>query len=93
MDAADRFAVVVNGWFDGERRRSGGPTTLLVEGGILADLSAGDDGGALAAQGIPVARGDFLIPGLIDTHVHLFLDGAPPTLGFARSTSSSRSRR
>lgn len=79
--AADRFAVVVNGWFDGERRRSGGPTTLLVEGGTLADLSAGDNGGALAAQGIPVTRGDFLIPGLIDAHVHLFLDGAPTDAG------------
>ena len=39
-------------------------------------MAAGDHAAALAAQGWPVERGAFLMPGLVDAHVHLFLDGA-----------------
>ena len=71
----DRLAVVVDEWFDGERRH--GPATLQVSGGIVAAIDAGDHGAALAARGCAVERGAFLMPGLVDAHVHLFLDGAP----------------
>lgn len=74
--SADRFALVVDAWFDGERRHTG-PATLQVEGGRLAAVTPGDHGAALAAQGWRIERGAFVLPGLVDAHVHLFLDGAP----------------
>lgn len=69
-------AVVVDGWFDGERRH-GGPTTFTVSSDHISDIAPGDHGAALAARGLSVERGAFLLPGLVDAHVHLFLDGAP----------------
>jgi imidazolonepropionase-like amidohydrolase len=71
-----RFALVVGGWFDGESRHAG-PTTLKVVDGRLVGVTPGDHGAELAALGWPVERSAFLMPGLIDAHVHLFLDGAP----------------
>ena len=70
-----RFALVVGDWFDGETRR--GPATLKVVDGCLAGVAEGDHGAALAEQGWPLTRGAFLMPGLVDAHVHLFLDGKP----------------
>lgn len=78
MNAApDRFAVVADAWFDGEQRHDGGPTSFQVAAGVLQAISRGDHADRLGAQGWPVRRGAFLLPGLVDAHVHLFLDGAP----------------
>ncbi|MBI4986421.1 MAG: amidohydrolase family protein [Rhodocyclales bacterium] len=74
--SAQEFAVCVDGWFDGERHRPE-PTSFVVRAGKIADVSAGDHGAELAAQGQAVLRGGFLMPGLVDAHVHLFLDGQP----------------
>ncbi len=73
----NRFALVAAEWFDGERRHSGGPTTFKVVDGRLVGLAEGDHGKSLAAQGWPLQRVAFLMPGLVDAHVHLFLDGGP----------------
>jgi len=70
------FAVVTDEWFDGVARQAG-PVTFLVRDGRLAEVSGGDAGAGLAARGLEVRRGGFLMPGLVDAHVHLFLDGAP----------------
>jgi len=75
ISAAPAFAVVVDEWFDGERRRGGEATTLRVVDGRIADIERGDRGVELAGRGLPVLRGGFLMPGLVDAHVHLFLDG------------------
>lgn len=73
-----RFALVATEWFDGERRHAGGPTTFQIADGRLIGLAEGDHGAALAAQGWPLQqRAAFLMPGLVDAHVHLFLDGGP----------------
>lgn len=75
--APNRFALVAAEWFDGERRHAGGPTTFKVVDGRLVGLAEGDHGETLAAQGWPLQRVAFLMPGLVDAHVHLFLDGGP----------------
>ena len=75
--ALPRFAIVADEWFDGERRHAGAPTTMKVVDGRLVALAEGDHGATLAAQGWPVQRVPFLMPGLVDAHVHLFLDGGP----------------
>jgi imidazolonepropionase-like amidohydrolase len=76
MTSPDRFALVVDEWFDGEQRHAE-RTTMTVVDGRLASVAAGDHAEALAAQGWGIERGAFLMPGLVDAHVHLFLDGAP----------------
>lgn len=75
-DTPNRFAVVAREWFDGERRHSG-PVTMKVTGGRLVAIADGDHSEALTQGGWPVERGAFLMPGLVDAHVHLFLDGKP----------------
>jgi len=70
------FGVVVESWFDGEARRNGA-TTFVVKDGRIDDIAEGDRGADFARRGIAVHRGAFLMPGLVDAHVHLFLDGAP----------------
>ncbi|MCC7059311.1 MAG: amidohydrolase family protein [Burkholderiaceae bacterium] len=74
---SDALAVFVEGWFDGERHHAQAPSTFIVRGGRIADIAAGDQRQALAARGVAIEHGAFLMPGLVDAHVHLFLDGAP----------------
>jgi imidazolonepropionase-like amidohydrolase len=76
MNAQNNFALVVDEWFDGEQRHAD-RSTIKVEDGRLASVAAGDHADKLTQQGWPVHRGAFLMPGLVDAHVHLFLDGAP----------------
>lgn len=71
------FAVVAGGWFDGERRHEAGAATFVIRGGRIAEIAAGDHGADLARRGLAVTRGGYLMPGLVDAHAHLFLDGAP----------------
>jgi hypothetical protein len=40
-------------------------------------IARGDVATEVAPPGCTVERGAFLMPGLVDAHVHLFLDGAP----------------
>lgn len=70
------FAVFVDGWFDGERHHGGVPSTFVVRAGRIEDIAPGDRRPALQARGVATERGAFLMPGLADAHVHLFLDGA-----------------
>jgi imidazolonepropionase-like amidohydrolase len=74
MDASS-FAVVVDEWFDGERLQRERHTLRIVDG-RLESAAPGDHGDALAQAGWRVERGAFLMPGLVDAHVHLFLDGS-----------------
>lgn len=72
-----KFAVVATeGWFDGERSHAGA-VSLRISEGMVESIAAGDHGAALAAQGLAVHTGAFLMPSLMDAHVHLFLDGGP----------------
>ena len=72
---AQRLAVVAGQWFDGECRH--GLSTLQAIDGELVEVAGGDHGATLAAQGWQVEYGAFLMPTLVDAHVHLFLDGQP----------------
>ena len=76
MDQSRDFAVVVQSWFDGERHHAG-PASFVVGAGTIDDIAEGDHGRDLASRGLPVLNGGFLLPGLVDAHVHLFLDGKP----------------
>ncbi len=74
-----RFAVVADDFFDGERLHHF-PHTLTIAAGVVESVAEGDFGELLATQGWAVERGALLLPGLVDAHVHLFLDGASTDL-------------
>ncbi|MFD0784212.1 amidohydrolase family protein [Micromonospora azadirachtae] len=68
------FAVRAARMFDGTRLY--GPSTVTVEDGRIARV---DTTGAPPAQGVPVidvGEDAFLLPGLIDAHVHLAFDAS-----------------
>ncbi len=76
LSTTGAFALIVDGWFDGEVHHPQ-RSTFVIDEGRINDISAGDHGADLERRGIPVERGGFLLPGLVDAHVHLFLDGKP----------------
>jgi imidazolonepropionase-like amidohydrolase len=76
MEKLNEFAVCVQGWFDGEHHHPR-PASFVVKDGRIAEITEGDYLKALAKRGLPIISGGFLLPGLVDAHVHLFLDGAP----------------
>jgi len=89
VDVLKDFVVCVEGWFDGERHHPRA-TTVVVRDGVIDGISDGERCNDFALQGLPVMRGGFLMPGLVDAHVHLFLDGAP-TDGPTRSAHLKKS--
>lgn len=75
MTGSNRIAVVATeGWFDGARHQPG-PVTFLVDSGRISSIRPGDDrtGGSMAGR--ELITGGFVLPGLVDSHAHLFLDG------------------
>ena len=77
MATPAEFAVVAAaGSFDGEHHRSG-PLTVHVDDHRIRDVCAGDHGGAFEGRGVAVVRGAFVMPSLVDAHVHLLLHGMP----------------
>lgn len=86
----DEFAIVAHsGWFDGEKYEAG-PVTVRVQDGRIASIASGNHGAVIASQGIPIYQGAYLMPGLVDAHVHLFLDGGS-TDGSIRSAHMKKS--
>ncbi len=69
-------ALVVESWFDGESHRKDSTTFLIVDGKVTS-IEQGDVANQLGIQGIKIIRRAFLMPSLVDAHVHLFLDGRP----------------
>lgn len=74
--------VVAGDAFDGTRRLAPGPTTILIDGEQVAQVSPGDLTAVpeqLPAEyrqaGVETVRTPFAMPGLVEGHCHLFLDG------------------
>lgn len=77
MRTVAEFAVMATeSSFDGKHYREG-PLTLHVEDGRIQDVATGDHSREFEGRGIPVVRGAFVMPGLVDAHVHLLLHGVP----------------
>lgn len=76
----DRIVIIAEETFDGATRT--GPTAVLVENGVISAIEFlpraangkeyADPFGALPAARLNAA---FLMPGLVEAHAHLFLDG------------------
>jgi imidazolonepropionase-like amidohydrolase len=74
MPLSRRQAIAITGVtvIDVERGRSMGPRTVLVEDGRIVAIVAPRDAHIPASAQRVDGRGRFLIPGLVDMHVHLF---------------------
>ncbi len=70
-------AILADALFDGDKFRQSGPYLVEISAGLITAITCGAD----ASARLPhitgrVLRTAFLLPGLVDGHVHLFLDGA-----------------
>ena len=64
--------IVVDGYFDGCHSRRDGPYTITLQAGVIDAIVVGE----APADGVVPIRAGFLMPGLVEAHSHLFLDGA-----------------
>jgi len=72
----DARRIVTSGYFDGERLHVDGPYSIDIALGVIRDIQRGDralDGSPLGGS---ATRVGFVLPGLVEGHAHLFLDGA-----------------
>ncbi len=69
-DMAD-LQIVADGYFDGNTHHPHGPFTLTVRDGCISEICEGES----LCEGMEVRRARFLMPGLVEAHCHLFLDG------------------
>ena len=75
------YAVITGSYFDGESLLGDGPFTVVVEEGTVTGIAPGDQGSLLAKRGTAVHHAPFLMPGLVEGHSHLFLDGGQLDFG------------
>lgn len=70
-------AILADAFFDGDNIRQNGPYLIETGAGLITAITCGPDVQARLCRIIgQVLRTPFLLPGLVDGHVHLFLDGA-----------------
>jgi len=67
----DLQQLVVDSYFDGRKLRGQGPYAITLRQGVIDSIRQGDG----CASDIPTRRGAFLMPGMVEAHCHLFLDG------------------
>ncbi len=77
------LALLTDGYFDGTRLHERGPYTIEIVNGVVEQVHAGDVSDAVAARRFrqfgktsEVIAAPFAMPGLVEAHCHLFLDGA-----------------
>ena len=62
--------ILADAYFDGETLFDRGPFLLTVDGGVIMRVEC------VAPETFADAAGAFLMPGLVEAHAHVFLDGA-----------------
>ncbi len=63
--------LITDSYFDGVRFHSEGPYCIRIQEGRILDIKMGDSPDADSSLRVP-----FVMPGLVEAHCHLFLDGA-----------------
>lgn len=77
------LVIVADSYFDGARHHARGPFTIEIVDGRIEEILSGDRSDGLATrhrhlhgEEVTVLRAPFVMPGLVEAHCHLFLDGA-----------------
>lgn len=63
--------LLVDSYFDGERLHDHGPYAICLRRGVIDSIRQSDG----CATGVATRRYAFLMPGMVEAHCHLFLDG------------------
>lgn len=67
---------LVCAWDGSIRRNSVIPVVFTERGGVFGNITEGEPDGALSGRVIDL-HGNYVVPGLINAHVHLFSSGGP----------------
>ncbi len=73
-----QLIINANSYFDGEHHHCQGPYRLLIRDGLVVQICRGSSRTGGLAEGFEDARiidAEFVMPGLVEAHCHLFLDG------------------
>lgn len=70
-----RRILVTSSMFDGERYWGEGARTVVIDGDIVSDVADGDQSSFFSCPGVEIEHVAFLMPGLVEGHAHLFLNG------------------
>ncbi|KAL1408972.1 Allantoinase [Vanrija albida] len=65
------------------------PATIVVKAGKIASVVEGEASGDAAGEVVDIGAGRVLVPGLIDSHVHLNQPGRTAWEGFATGTAAA----
>lgn len=69
----DTTILVADAFFDGRKLHKGGPYSIIIRSGVIAGIEPGDVS-SLVPDAVS-AGAPFVMPGLVEAHAHLFLDG------------------
>lgn len=72
---AERRILVTGSMFDGERYWDDGERTVVIDGDRICEVADGDQSSLFLSPGVEVDHVAFLMPGLVEGHAHLFLNG------------------
>ena len=67
--------MVTSSMFDGERYQGKMERTVVIDGDQVSEVCDGDQSSVFLGPGAEVEHVAFLMPGLVEGHAHLFLDG------------------
>ncbi len=70
-----RRILVTSSMFDGERYWGGGERTVVIDGDKVSEVADGDQSSVFSCPGVEVEHVAFVMPGLVEGHAHLFLNG------------------
>lgn len=67
--------LIVESYFDGEQHWTNGPYAFVIADGHVVEIATAEKPALFNALPDAPQRASFLMPGLVDAHVHVFLDG------------------
>ena len=82
-----RYLITADAMFDGSGDEPAPAPALVVEGGVIEQVTSRGDPALPAVDEVIQLSGHTLMPGYIDGHVHLVFDGEPDPVAALRTES------
>lgn len=82
-----RYLITADAMFDGSGDEPAPAPALVVEGGVIEQVTSRGDPALPAVDEVIQLSGHTLLPGYIDGHVHLVFDGGPDPVAALRTES------
>jgi len=68
------YIIEANSWFDGDQLHNDA-VRIVVENGLIQKLIKPEEFNSMAETNLPIIKNNFVMPGLVEAHCHLFLNG------------------